>query len=100
MGPMRIAGIVVLSLAAGLFAVWFFLLRAPPPEALCDHMIEMAIRETGDRSPDATAALVDSLRLHCTKEKRNKLRLRGKYAYAEHAKCLMAARTLAEAEGC
>ena len=97
---MRIAGIAILSLVAGLFAVWFFLLRAPPPEVVCEHVIEIAIRETGEQMPDATAALVDNLRLSCTKEKRTKLQLRGKYAYAVHAKCLMAAQTLAEAERC
>ncbi|MCA9661756.1 MAG: hypothetical protein KC486_25685 [Myxococcales bacterium] len=97
---MRIAGVIFLTLVAFLTLVWFFLLRAPSPEVVCDHIIEMTVAEVGDKAPNARDALIDQLRLRCTKEKRTKLRLRGKYYYAEYAKCVMRSETLAEAEGC
>ncbi|MEZ4385542.1 MAG: hypothetical protein R3A79_29765 [Nannocystaceae bacterium] len=97
---MRIAGVIALTVVAFLTVVWFFLLRAPAPEVVCNHIIEMTVAEVGDKAPHARDALIDQLRLRCTKEKRTKLRLRGKYYYAEYAKCVMRASTLAEAESC
>ena len=97
---MRIAGIIISTIALILLAVWFFLLRAPSPEVVCEHLIEVTIREVGDRAPNAVDAFVDQIRTTCTKEKQTMLRLRGKYAYAEYAKCVMRATTLSDAEGC
>ena len=97
---MKIAGAIVSAVVLSLFLVWFFLLRAPAPEVVCQHLIDVAVREAGDRSPQALESLVDRLRLTCTREKRDLLRLRGKYAYARHAKCVLAATTLSAAEGC
>lgn len=97
---MKIAGATVLGIVVSLFLVWFFLLRAPAPEAVCQHLIDVAVREAGERSPQAVESLADRIRLTCTREKRDLLRLRGKYIYARHAECVMAAQTWAEAEGC
>ena len=97
---MKIAGVIVLSIVVFLTLVWFFMLRAPSPERVCEHLMTIAVDEAGEGSPNAVNAYVDHLRLTCTREKRTKLRLRGKYHYAEHAKCIMRAETLAQAEGC
>jgi len=97
---MKIAGVILLTIVAFLTLVWFFMLRAPAPEVVCDHIIEVAVKDAGESSPNAVNALVDHLRLTCTREKRTKLRMRGKYHYAEYAKCVMRAETLAQTEGC
>ncbi len=97
---MKTFGVVILIIVGFLTVVWFFMLRAPSPEVVCEHIVEISVAEAGDRSPNALDALVDQLRLTCTREKRTKLRLRGKYHYAEYAKCVMRANTLTEAEGC
>ena len=97
---MKIFAVISLSVVVFLTMVWFFMLRAPAPEVVCDHIVEITLEEAGERAPNAVNALVDRLRLSCTREKRTKLRLRGKYHYAEYAKCVMSAKTLADAEGC
>jgi len=97
---MKTFGVVALIILGFLTLVWFFMLRAPTPEVVCEHIVAISVEEAGDHSPNAVNALVDQLRLTCTREKRTKLRLRGKYHYAEYAKCVMRANTLTEAEGC
>jgi hypothetical protein len=97
---MKIAGVVLLSIVAALTLVWFFLLRAPSPEVVCERLIALTVAEAGDRAPEALESLVDRLRLTCTRQKRDLLRLRGKYAYARHAECVLAAQSVAAAERC
>jgi len=97
---MKIVGAVILSIVAALALVWLFFLRAASPELVCERLIALTVQEAGDRAPEALESLVDRMRLTCTRQKRDLLRLRGKYAYARHAECVLAAQSVAAAEGC
>ena len=44
--------------------------------------------------------VLDRIKADCGKEKRKLLQLRGKVAYANTAKCILAATTLSDAERC
>lgn len=97
---MKIAGLVVSLIAIVLATLWMLYVRAPAPEAVCEHKIAITLAEVGDQHGDAATNLLDQLRLQCVKEKRKLLELRGKIVYARQAKCIMAATTLSAAESC
>lgn len=99
---MRIASAVVLGLTLLLFVLWFAFIRAPGPVDLCNHIVEVTLREAGDQAleGDTEARLIESTREQCIQHKLDKIQLRGRIKYAEHAKCVMAARTLSEIGRC
>jgi hypothetical protein len=97
---MKIAGLVLLLLALVLGGLWIAYVRAPEPEAVCEHKIAITLAEVGDQHGQAVENLIDQLKLQCVKEKRKLLQLRGKIAYARQAKCILAATSLSAAERC
>lgn len=99
---MRIASAVVLGLTVLLFTVWWLFIRAPGPAVVCQHIVEVTLREAGDQAlaGDTEARLVESTREQCISHKLDKIQLRGRIKYAEHAKCVMAAQTLSEIGRC
>ncbi len=97
---MKIAGLVVLSLALLLTGLWFIFVRAPAPEAVCEHKMAITLAEAGDQHGPALANLLDQIKLQCVKDRRTLLQLRGKIAYARQARCILAATTLSESERC
>ena len=97
---MKIAGLVVSLITIVLATLSMLYVRAPAPEAVCEHKIAITLAEVGDQHGDAATNLLDQLRLQCVKEKRKLLELRGKIVYARQAKCIMAATTLSAAESC
>jgi hypothetical protein len=99
---MRIASAVVLGLTLLLFVVWWAFIRAPGPVDVCSHIVEVTLREAGEHAlPGETEArLIESTREQCIQHKLDKLQLRGRIKYAEHAKCVMAAQTLSEIGRC
>lgn len=99
---MRIASAVVLGLTLLLFVLWFAFIRAPGPVDVCNHIVEVTLREAGDQAleGDTEARLIESTREQCIQHKLDKIQLRGRIKYAEHAKCVMAARTLSEIGRC
>src|SRR4029079_17216442 len=99
---MRIASFVVLGLTAVLFVLWWAFIRAPGPVEVCDHIVAVTLREAGDQAlRDQTEARpVAATREQCIEHKLDKLQLRGRIKYAEHAKCVMAAETLSEIGRC
>ncbi|MCX4246853.1 hypothetical protein [Paraliomyxa miuraensis] len=98
----KIASGVVFGLVLVLFLGWWGFIRAPGPLDVCEHIIEVTLREAGDEalSDDSLSRLVDSTREQCIEHKRDKIQLRGRIKYAEHAKCVMAAQTLSEIGRC
>ena len=62
--------------------------------------LETGEREAGNEHGEAVEHLLDQYRLGCRKQAEALLQLRGKLVYARHAKCVMAARTLTDAERC
>jgi hypothetical protein len=98
----RIASFVVLGLTALLFALWWAFIRAPGPVEVCEHIVAVTLREAGDQAlrGDTEARLIESTREQCIEHKLDKLQLRGRIKYAEHAKCVVAAQTLSEIGRC
>lgn len=99
---MRIASAVVLGLTLLVFAGWFLFVRAPGPVEVCEHIVEVTLREAGDQAlrTETEARLIESTREQCIEHKLDKIQLRGRIKYAEHAKCVMAAQTLGEIGRC
>ena len=99
---MRIASAVVLGLTLLLFVGWWAFIRAPGPVVVCDHIVEVTLREAGEHAlqGETEARLVESTREQCIQHKLDKLQLRGRIKYAEHAKCVMAAQSLSEIGRC
>lgn len=95
------AGAVFL-LCAGIFAFWVAYVRAPPPEAVCGHIMQVTVREAGEvnLSPQTQQTLVARLERDCIEHKRNKILLRGKIRYASYARCVVRANTLRAIEDC
>lgn len=96
LNPWRIASVSVLSVTAVLFALWWMFLRAPAPAALCDHIMDVTLREASDQSMsvESQARLVDTMREQCIQHKQDKLQLRGRIKYAAYARCVMEAEDL------
>lgn len=90
---------VSLSIAL-LAALWIAFVRAAPPHEVCQRKADILRAEAGADHGDAVERLLDQYRLGCRKQAETLLQLRGKLVYARHARCVMAARTLAEAERC
>lgn len=97
---MKIAGIVTIVIALILTGLWAVYVRAPPPEAVCEHKLQITLAESGGQHAVAMENLLDRITADCIKEKRKLLQLRGKIAYAKTAKCILAAATLSDAERC
>ncbi len=92
-----------LGIAAGVFCLciltfWFVYVRAPSPEEVCKHKIELVMQEAKP-GLDATA-LLDTLQTSCVKAARQKIQLRGKIKYANYARCVAEAENLMVAETC
>lgn len=99
---MKIASSVVLILVVALFGFWFGWVRAPGPEAVCEHIITVTKGEAEDRSLEvqSEAALVQQMKERCMKHKADKLHLRGRLKWADYAKCVVASGNLTEISRC
>ncbi len=99
---MKIASAIVLGLVLLLFVGWWAFIRAPGPVEVCDHIVEVTLREAGQAALDldTEAQLVEATRQQCIEHKLDKVQLRGRIKYAEHAKCVMAAQTLHDIGRC
>jgi hypothetical protein len=99
---------VIAKVAWGIFAAlvlativfWFGWVRAPSPERICQHKIELVFGTVGAEQREGAEALVSQLELKCVQAANDEIRLSGKLVYAKYAKCVMAATTLDEAERC
>lgn len=96
----KIGWIVVAILAMATVVFWFGWVRAPSPEQICQHKVELVFATVGDEQREGAEALVSQLELKCVEAAQTEIRMRGKLVYAKYAKCVMAATTLDEAEGC
>ena len=99
---MKRVGQAVFLFVATLVTLWWIFVRAPGPEAVCDHIVDVTLNEArgAQMNPESEAALVSGLQERCIKHKLDKIQLRGRVKYAEYAKCVMAAETLLDVESC
>ncbi len=98
----RVASAVLLGTTIALFAFWWGFMRAPAPAEVCDHIVQITLKEAGDQamSEDSRARLVESTHMTCIEHKQDKLLLRGRIKYAEYAKCVVRSQTLTEIGRC
>jgi len=82
--------------------LWVAFVRAPGPERVCDHIVEVTVAEAtaAGMSVEAEASLVEGLRDRCVQHKRDKIQLRGRIKYARYAKCVLEQDSLADIEAC
>ena len=71
-------GLVVVAIVV----FWFGWVRAPSPQAICQHKVDLVFATVGEDQREGAEALA------------------GQLVYARYAKCVMAAKTLDEAERC
>jgi hypothetical protein len=81
-------------------ALWWLYVRAPAPEQVCAHLVELTLRDGGDQAPRAVEAAVERIERRCVADKARILRMRDKMTYARYARCVVAASTLELAERC
>ena len=91
------------AIAAGVLSLcvltfWWTYVRAPSPDEVCRHKIELVMQEA--KAGIDASALVDSLQKSCVKAAKQKIQLRGKIKYANYARCVAEAATLTQAETC
>ena len=99
---MKVLSAVVLGLVIALFGFWWGWVRAPNPDAVCDHIVAVTKGQAEDRSLQSSseAALIEQMRTTCVKHKLDKLQLRGRLVWASYARCVVGASTLAEINRC
>lgn len=99
---MKRVGQAVFLFVATLVTLWWVFVRAPGPEEVCDHIVEVTLNEarSAQMNPESEAALVSGLQERCIKHKLDKIQLRGRVKYADYAKCVMAADSLLDVESC
>jgi hypothetical protein len=95
----KVAWAIVATLAMATVVFWLGWVRAPSPETICQHKIELA-KSAGAQQSAGTEALIGQLELKCVDAAKTKILMRGKLVYAKYAKCVMAASTLDDAERC
>jgi hypothetical protein len=98
----RVLSIGLLALTGLLFAGWWGWVRAPVPDRLCDHVVEVTLRDASDASitPGTRDRMAEQIGMRCQKLEADRIQLRGRLVYAEHAKCVMRSATLAEINRC
>lgn len=79
---------------------WLGWVRAPSPEQVCKHKIQLVGETASEDQTDGADALVGQLELNCVIAAERKIRLRGKLVWAKFAKCVTQATTLSDAERC
>lgn len=98
----KIASGAILGLTLLSFVLWWAFIRAPGPVDVCNHILEVTLRESADQdmSRESEAKLVESTSRACLEHKQDKILLRGRIKYAEYAKCVTRAQTLVEIGRC
>ncbi len=99
---MKRVGLGMFLFVATLMVLWMIFVRAPKPQQVCEHIVQVTLQEASaaQMSADSEAALVSGLQERCIAHKRDKIQLRGRVKYAQYAKCVMSASTLSAVESC
>lgn len=98
---LRRAGLALLVTAViGGTVMWQRYVSAPSPAQICAHKIALTQAETAQNAKAAATKLIEKLKATCVSSAERRIRLEGKVAYAQFARCVFAAKTLAETERC
>jgi hypothetical protein len=96
----RVSLAVLVIAILSVFVFWLGWVRAPSPEQICRHKIELVIATVGQDQTEGAEALIGQLEAKCVEAAKRKIQLRGKLVYADYAKCVIAAQSLMDAERC
>jgi hypothetical protein len=98
----RLLSLGMLALTGLVFALWWRYVRAPVPERVCEHVVAASLQDAGDHqlAVDTRAKMAAMIEKRCHQLELDRIQLRGRLIYAEHAKCVMGASTLAEINRC
>lgn len=96
----KVAAALLLASTVAVFGFWWLRVRAPGPEEVCAHKIQLVLDTTAPEQREGADALISKLELRCVEAGYRKIKLRGKLVWAEYAKCVTAASTLMDAERC
>lgn len=80
-----------LGAVALLFGLWFAFVRAPGPQEICRHIIDVTMRAASaqDVGPEGQDAAIAQLEAKCVQHKLDKIQLRGRVVWAKYARCVM-----------
>jgi hypothetical protein len=96
---LKIAGLSVVAFTVTAAVLWMIFVRAPSPEEVCAHRVELSY-QAGAKATAAAETLVDRLTTRCIEDEERRIRLRGRLVYAKYSKCVLSATDLGEAERC
>ena len=96
----KVSLILLVVMTVAVIVFWLGWVRAPSPEQVCKHKIQLVHETVGADQTDAGDALVGQLEANCVIAAERKIRLRGKLVWAKYAKCVSSASTLSDAERC
>jgi len=101
-GVARAWSVGMLAACGLVFGLWWTFVRAPGPETVCRHIVEVTMAEAGDSelSPASQDAIVRSLEERCVQHKLDIIQLRGRVVYSKYAKCVLGSTHLGEIERC
>lgn len=87
----RALAVGCLSAVALLFGLWFAFVRAPGPQDVCRHIIDVTMRESSAQSigVEAQDATLAALEAKCVQHKLDKVQLRGRVVWAKYARCVL-----------
>ncbi len=88
------------AIGGGILGFWVIWVRAPSPEQVCRHLVDLTRAEGGATAPRAVDALVERIEARCVEDKARIMRMRDKMEYAKYARCVVDAATLGDAERC
>lgn len=99
---LKIASWFTLLCVATVVGLWWAYVRAPGPNVICEHIIEVTMAESraSGMSADSESRVIERTRDECIQHKRDKIQLRGRVKYATYAKCVMASTTLEDIYSC
>lgn len=101
--------VLVLKLSAAFVGVlflvigvtWVFLSAVvPAPEEVCEHKLELALKDSPDSGSQAVQSMLDNMKANCVLEKKRRIRLRGKFAFWKYGTCVLDAKSFGDAEQC
>ncbi len=101
-GLWRALSLGVLALTGIVFALWWRYVRAPVPDVVCEHVVAVTLRDADDTEigADTRERMAEQIGKRCQALELDRIQLRGRLIYAEHAKCVLGSTTLAEINRC
>ena len=92
---MKIVGIILAVLALGAGGFWFFMLRAPSGESVCENVARLTEKET-----NGAMKMSDADKAKCVERFSKKPENAGLIPWAKQLKCARDAQSMADLKAC